>query len=168
MESKKKYIITGAIALVTVTGAYLYWQYNKLMKYAIKFAGIKVKNASLTNVNLDISLTFSNNSQLSFAISEQEYEVYLNNIFLTKISKPTVQPIGATSVSPITVNVDFNPSKVGKEVKGQAANLLLNMMNATIRVEVKLKISLWNFIKIPIPYTYKTTIAELMSPKAAK
>lgn len=168
MASKKKYIITGVIALVTVSGAYLYWQYNKLMEYAIKFAGIKIKNASLTNVNFDVFLTFSNASNLTFAISEQEYEVYLDNIFLTKISKPTKQPISAKSVSPVTVNVDFNPSKIGKEIKGQAANLLLNMLNASIRVEVKLKIELWNFIKIPVPYIYKTTIGEIMSPKAAK
>lgn len=165
MSSKKKYFITGAIALVTISGAYLYWQYTKLMEYAIKFAGIKVKNASLTNVNLDIYLTFSNKSNLSFSISEQEYKVYLNNIFLTEISKPSTQKIGAKSVSPLTVNVDFNPSKVGQEVKGEAANLLLNIMNASIRVDIKLKIELWNFIKIAVPFTYSTTIGALMSPK---
>lgn len=164
MAIQKKYLITGALAFVTISGAVLYWQYTKLMETAIKFVSLKINKASLTTVNVDLFLNFQNKSHIGFKISEMEYKVYLDTTEIAYLSKPETQQIAAKSTSPITINVNFNPSKIGKEIKGNASNLLLNVLNAQIRVEIKLKVELW-FIKLPVPFTYVTTLGELMSPK---
>ncbi len=163
MPVKTKHIVVGALACVSLTAATLYWQYKKLMEYAIKFAGIKIKKAQAHAVDFDITLTLTNNSGLKFDIISQEYKVYVNDILISEIANPSSQHIAAKSVSPITVNVKFNPVKVGNNIKAAAGTLLNNVLTVPIRIDIKLKVGLW-FIKVNIPYTYKTTLKELLTP----
>lgn len=160
MGLKKKYIIAGGIAIVTITGALLYWQYTKLMEYALKLAGVKVNKATSNAVDIDLVLTLSNNSNLKFTIISQEYKVFLNNTLLANITNPSAQEISPASVSPVSVNIKFNPAKVGNDIKGSAADILLNLSQTKVRVDVKLKVGIWLF-KIAIPYSYSTTIKDL-------
>ncbi len=166
MAIQKRHIVTGGIALLTISGAYLYWQYTKLVASAIKFARIGIKKVSPTEVNFDLFLTFTNRSKVKFIISEQQYKVFLNDVFITQASRPEGTLISPLTTSPMTVNVSFNPAKIGQDVKKDLPNLLMNFNKNTIRVEVNLTIQLWLF-KLSIPYTYMTTVAELMAPKAS-
>lgn len=158
----KKWIIygtLGAISLVLLAG---YLQYRKLMNYAIKFKGIKIKQLTANIFNFDLFINFTNNSDINFEISEQDYKVFLNDKFVTKIVNKTPTTILPASTSVIPVNVNFNPSEVLKLLGSNLTTILVSPEKITIKVDVKLKVSLYG-IKVSIPYVYVATLKELMA-----
>lgn len=169
MNIQRKHIITGGLALLTITGAYLYWQYTKIMEYCLSFDRLKFNATTLDKVNLDIFLNFKNPSSLKIDIHSQEYTVYVNGAPLTTITNATSQTIMPESTSIISVNIDFNPKKVINILKGNAADILLNSSKVNVKIDMKLKVGLF-FFKVNIPYVYETNLKELLSgvisPKA--
>lgn len=162
MKIEKKHIIGGAIALVSITGAIAYLQYKKLMNYCIGFNKIRANKISSTNADIDVFINFKNQSNLKIEIQSQEYNVYLNDAFLTKASNAKAQVIAPNSMSVIGINVKFNPSQAGKNI----LNTLLSGSGIAIRIDMKLKVKFW-FFTVNIPYSYKTTLKELMAPSPA-
>lgn len=163
MKIEKKHIVIGLIGLVSITGAILYAQYRKLMNYTIKLKGFKLKTATLKLINFDLFINFTNNSDLKFVISDQEYKVYLNNQFVTKLANKNDVVVGAKSTSIIPINIQFNPSSVLQLLGQNALTILASPNKIVVKVDIKLKVALYG-IKFSIPYVYESTLKELMTP----
>lgn len=159
MKIERKHIIAGVIGAVTITGALAYLQYKRLMNYCIGFNTIKVNKISTNLADFNVYINFQNNSDLKIEIKSQEYQVYMNNDFLIEASNSASQTIAPKSTSAIGINVRFNPEQAGKKV----LNTLLSASSLSFRVEVKLKVK-FLFFTVNIPYSYKTTLKELMAP----
>ena len=108
MKIEKKHIVAGVIAAVSITGALAYLQYKKLMNYCIGFNKIRLNKISSTNADIDVFINFKNQSDLKIEIQSQEYNVYMNDAFLTKASNAKPQVIEPKSTSVIGINVKFN------------------------------------------------------------
>lgn len=162
MKIEKKHIVAGVIAAVSITGALAYLQYKKLMNYCIGFNKIRLNKISSTNADIDVFINFKNQSDLKIEIQSQEYNVYMNDAFLTKASNAKPQVIEPKSTSVIGINVKFNPSVAGKNIM----NAVLSGSGVSIRIDMKLKVKFY-FITVNIPYSYKTTLKEIMAPSAA-
>lgn len=166
MGIARKHIIAGAIGLVSITAALLYLQYKRLMNYVIKLGGVKINNASPNSVNMDLTLNFTNNSDLNFEILEQDYTAYINDNQVTKAVNYSSNSIAAKSTSPIQVNIKFNPSKIFNLVKSAATDFVLHPDRIKITVVVKLKVKLYG-IKFSIPYTYEDTLRGILDARKA-
>jgi LEA14-like dessication related protein len=162
MSQKAKYILAGVLGLVGIAGAFFFIQYQKLMDYTIKPKRVKVKKVSLSNISMDVFLNFTNKSTLNFDIIEQEYKVYLNGKFVSRVVNYSKNSIKAKSTSLIGVNVQFDPSKVLKVVGSNLTDLLFNKDKIMIRIDMNLKVSLYG-IKVSIPYTTQDTLKNWMS-----
>lgn len=163
MKIEKKYLIAGAVAVLSVAGALAYLQYKKIMDYTIRFKSVKIRKISLTLFDFDVFLFFLNKSDLKFVINTQAYSVYLNGVFVTKIvnyADTTVLP-KAESVLPL--NVKFDPRIVLKTVQMNAVDLAVHPEKVKIKMDIKLKVSLWG-LPVNIPYTYESTLKEMMAP----
>jgi len=163
----KKYLIAGAIGLVSITAAIAFLQYKKIMNYVIKFKKMKVNNASLNNVNLDLFLLFTNKSDIKFEIKEQDYKVYINNVFVTKIVNYSSNTIEAKQTSDIAVNVNFDPKKLFDTVGRSLLDVALSSKDLKIKLDIKLKVSIWGF-SVGIPYIYETTLKQILAAKKEK
>lgn len=161
MKIQKKHIVAGSIALVTLTGAFIYMQYKKLMEYTLGFKGMKVKKVSLNEVVLDVFLMFNNPSKLKFDITEQEYKVFINNQFVSDAVNYSTNAIEPKSSSVLGVNIKFNPSTVLKVLKMNWADILLSPEQSKIKIEMNFKVKLY-LIPITIPYVYEFTFKELV------
>lgn len=161
MKIQKKHIVAGSIALVTITGAFIYMQYKKLMEYTLGFKSMKVKKVSLNEVVLDVFLMFNNPSKLKFDITEQEYKVFINNQFVSDAVNYSTNAIEPKSSSVLGVNIKFNPSTVLKVLKMNWADILLSPEQSKIKIEMKFKVKLY-LIPITIPYVYEFTFKELV------
>lgn len=161
MKIQKKHIVAGSIALVTLTGAFIYMQYKKLMEYTLGFKSMKVKKVSLNEVVLDVFLMFNNPSKLKFDITEQEYKVFINNQFVSDAVNYSTNAIEPKSSSVLGVNIKFNPSTVLKVLKMNWADILLSPEQSKIKIEMKFKVKLY-LIPITIPYVYEFTFKELV------
>ncbi|MES2287549.1 MAG: LEA type 2 family protein [Bacteroidota bacterium] len=167
MAIKKKHIIVGGIALLTLTGAALYWQYTKIMNYAIKLAGVKFKTFLLKKVDFDLSLNFTNNSDLTINIVSQDYKVFVNNVEILKVTNKTGTQLLKNTTSPINVNLQINPEQIATKLKASAINFLTNPEKVLIRFDIKLKVKLLVFT-IGVPYVYETNLKELLAGMASK
>ena len=163
MKLEKKYIIAGLIGLLTITGAFAYLQYKKLMNYKISFKSFKVLTLSLKKVSLNVFLNFENLSSIGFDIESQEYNVIMNGKSVSQITNYAKNKIEPKSTSVIGVNVMFNPEQVAKVLGKDYAIILLNAKEYKVDIEMKLKVKLYG-ITINIPYTYSTTLMEFIKP----
>ncbi len=159
MKIEKKHIIFGGVFVVSSVAALAYWQYTRLMNYCIGIKSIKPISISESLVNADLLLNFENKSDIQLNILSQEYNVYVGGGFITKVSNSKPQLVAPKSTSVIAVNVKFNPIKAGTNI----ISAIIAMGNTAIKVDIKLKVKLY-FFTINIPYTYTTTIKELMTP----
>ena len=163
-NTAKKYIIAGIIGTITIAGALAYLQYKKLMNYVIKVKSAVVKTITANLLDLDLILDFENKSNISFEIKNQEYEIYIDNKFISKIKNIKPVFVQAKSHSDIFVNIKANPTKVGSRFKLEDLNKLLDFQNIKIKVIGKLKVKLYGF-PVNIPFNFETTIKELKENK---
>lgn len=155
----KKYLIAGAIGIVTIAGALAYLQYQKLMDFTLKFKRIIVRNIAANYFNFDIVLDFFNKANMNFRVVSQEYDVYLNNIYITKLKSDKDILIKAKSSSEIPLNVELKPEDV---VKNLNVSLLQNPKKYIIKIDAKLKVKFW-FFKVNVPFTYSDTLENMMA-----
>ena len=158
----KKWLLVGAIGIVTITGAMAYLQYKKIMNYTLKFKGLIIRNLSFTNFDFDIFLDFINKSKVDFVIEKQVYNVYINNIFVTKLENSSPTTIKASSASPMSLNVKLNPKSVLEKIGVNALSFITSADKTMIKVDCKLKVKLW-FFSVNIPYVYESSLKEMLS-----
>jgi LEA14-like dessication related protein len=159
---KKKYIVAAAIGLVTLTGAFLYLQYQRIMDYVIKVKTLRFKKFSLNALNFDLYLNFENKSDLRFTIEKQVYDVYLNNVFISRVENASPTVINAKSINVIGLNVSVNPKDAFDKLKKNILNLLTTPDKMIVKVVCKLKVKLL-FFSINIPYTYEDSVKNMMT-----
>jgi LEA14-like dessication related protein len=109
-------------------------------------------------------LNFTNKSSIKFDIISQKYDVYINNILVSKLTGNQNVAVMPKGVSVIPVSVNFNPSSLLEKLGKNAVSLIANFANAVIKIEMKLQVKLYGFT-INIPYVYESTIRDLKAQK---
>ncbi len=160
----KKWLIVGGLSVISVALAMGYLQYRKLMNYTVKLGGVKFKQITAKVFNFDLFIKFTNNSDINFVISEQEYSVYLNDKFVTKIKNKDDVTVLPKATNSIPVNINFNPTEVLNLLGKNFTNILLHPETIAIKVDGKLKVKLYGFTK-GIPFVYESNLKELMASK---
>ena len=160
----KKYLIAGAIGLVTITGAFAYLQYKRLMNYVIKVGKITINKISLNNIDFNLILNFYNKIDISFDIKNQMYDIYLNNVFIAKVQNQSTNKINAKSVSQIGLNIKFDPSKAVKKLGVGTLDLLSKPDKIMLKVDIKLKVKLYMFT-INLPFVFESSLKDLTAEK---
>jgi|694.fasta_scaffold06481_31 LEA14-like dessication related protein len=78
-------LLIGAIVGIIV---YLLNELNKISKAPLEYAGFKINSASISKVDLTAFFKLNNTGSLDIMISDQEYDVYINDKFVSRISNP--------------------------------------------------------------------------------
>lgn len=160
----KKWLIVGGLSVISVTLGLAYIQYRKLMNYVVKVGGVKFKKISASAISFDLFIKFTNNSDINFELSGQEYSVYLNDKFVTKIANTNSVQVLSKATNTIPVNVSFNPSDAIKLIGGNFSNILLHPETIKLKIDGKLKVKLYGFTKA-IPFVYESNLKDLMASK---
>ena len=160
MKITKTHIVVGVIGLLSISAAYAYYTYKKIMDYDLGFKGIKVNSITAKLINMNVFLNFTNKANQKIEIVEQDYKVYLNDKFVTTATNKSTNVIDPKSTSVIGVNVSFDPSVVLGVLKASAINILLHPEQQVVKIDMNLKVKIWG-IKFSIPYIYNITIKEI-------
>jgi LEA14-like dessication related protein len=167
MKIEKKHIIAGVIGVTTTVAlAYLYLQFKKLKSTKICFKGLKVKSISGKDVNFDVFLNVNNSSDAKIEIVSQNYDLYLNNKFITKVSNNAPSVIQANADSLLGVNVSFNPSDVLKVIGQSALAMITQPETVKVKLDIKLKVKFFGF-KISLPIVVEKSIKDLIDAQKA-
>jgi LEA14-like dessication related protein len=161
MIIKKKHIIAGLIGLVTITGATLYLQYQRLMNYTISLKRVKINKLSLAGLNVDLFLNFENKSGLKFIIQSQKYDIFVNNVFLITLQNDKPNEIFPNSVNTIGMNMNIDSKVIGKRLK-DALLTFANTDKTKVKFITTLKVKFGVFTLSFPPFTYESTLKNMM------
>ena len=164
MESKTKKIlvITGSVlAGLSLTSYLLFRKFKKLLEYNLKVKRLKIVKFSLTNLDLRIFLAFKNPSKLTIVVAKQEYEVFLNGIYITKLTSNQEQVIEPNATSILNVNLQADPKLIFQKLAHmqKPLELITNFRSQ----KLKLVTELWTrlgFFKIPMTIPYESAISS--------
>ncbi|MEM2138567.1 MAG: hypothetical protein QXM96_00220 [Candidatus Woesearchaeota archaeon] len=149
--------------LFSTTGAFLYYQYCKLMDYVLNFSRIKINKITKDFIDFDLFLFITNKSNIKYSIVEQEYELFLNNVYLTKMVNYSENVIYPNSKSEIGINIKLNFKDFLEKGKMSLSDILTNK-NASLLIKMNLIIKVY-FIKFKLPYEYNIDLLTLLNKK---
>ncbi len=162
MKIERKHIIAGVIGVTTTFAlAYIYLQIRKLKSTPICFKGLKVKKISASDINFDVFLNISNSSDAKIEIVDQNYNIYLNDKFVSNVSNHAINIILPNSNSLVGVNVSFNPTSVLALLKQNYLAILTHPDTVKLKIDIKLKVKFFGF-KIAIPIVVEKSIKDLI------
>jgi hypothetical protein len=164
----KKSVKYGLIALgLGVTGSAILggiWikkQYNKLIKNTTGYKSFIIKNISAKNFAFNVVFTYKNNMDVDVVLTNQVYDIYLNNFYTTSLKNPNLTVLKANSVSDIPLDISFDPKDMLNKLSLNIASLLTDYKNIKIKIVMRIKVKLL-FFSIPISYTYEDTLKNMM------
>jgi LEA14-like dessication related protein len=159
MNKKVWYAIAGvAVAGLSVWG---YRQYKLFMDFSLAFKKVRVNKLSKGNLNLDLFFDFTNKSSIKIYLLSQNYDIFINNKYITSLSNKMTNVINPKSVSTIGVNVNVNISDVIKKIGPEASNILLNPEKVNIKIQEKF-VAKVGLLSKTINHTYEDTLKNMM------
>jgi len=157
---EKRLWITGLIALVSITGAYMYNQVSKVLSYTLNFVGLREVKLDKSGVSFKMLYEYSNKANISVTIAQQEYEVYINGQYLTTLSNFAPNVLEGGSKSTIEINVSLTPEDF-KKVKLNWVQVLLEPKSIEIKTIMKWKIK-YGIVKFPVTYPYILNLKQII------
>lgn len=163
-KTKKRLIIGTLIGGLLVGGIVLAKRIQKLLKYSIKFKGLKFKETNAKKIIFDANFDFKNNSDLTIDIKNQEYDVYINNVFITSIKSDVEQTILPETVSALSVTVDLDTNVVLNRLKtlgdgsvSSILNIIARFKEQDLKIVYKFGIK-FGILTIPVVFSYNDKI----------
>lgn len=160
-------IISGLVGGVSVGGYLLYRSILKAVKYEIIPQGVEIIDRQGQNLKLQINLAIKNPSDLKLSVSDKEFDIYLNGIYITRLKNPNKQVIYANSISSIVLTVDLNLSDVYKKLRVASGQTLSNTLNfltdfnsQKLKLVTKISVQYGILPTIPIEIPYEDTISN--------
>lgn len=157
---EKRVWITGLIALVSVTGAYMYSQVMKILDYTLVFKGMKDVKFDKNGVSFKIWYEYKNKANITITLASQDYEVYINNQYLTTLTSKIPNILDGSKVSNIEIDVNLSPADF-KKVNLNLAQVLLSPKSVEIKTIMKWKVK-YGILKFPISYPYIVNLKEVI------
>ncbi len=155
----------GTLSILAVAGIYGYQQQILLRQMKIALDGAEFDNISLRNISMRLRLKFNNQSAISIAVKEYNFDVLLNNQPAIKIQSPGPGFIAAHTESVNQLRVQFDPIAVlGKVFKSeQILALLFDYSKLLITITGTISVEHAGIGIKKIPITQTSSVAELMN-----
>jgi|688.fasta_scaffold679211_2 hypothetical protein len=159
---ENKYLVAGIIGLVSITGAYLYIQVNKILDYTLTYKGLRNVNFDKTGkVSFTIVYEYKNKANIDVTLDNQEYEVYINNQYLTTLTNFVPNVLKGSTPSTIEVNLNLTKDDF-KKVKLNWLQVVLQPEKVEIKTLMKWKVK-YGFLRFPVKYPYIVNLKEIIS-----
>jgi LEA14-like dessication related protein len=168
ISKKTGKIIVWSTALLTagVAGYFAYkWIEKQLIKmedYELDFQKLVVRKFDKNQIIMDVFMKFTNRSNLAVTLTEQEYDIYANGIYLTTVVNKAPNTIQANSTSSVGARIDFNPAEIIAKGILNPLELLKSPKNLKIKTVMKYKVKVL-FFSVPIPeIVYEDSLYNIM------
>jgi LEA14-like dessication related protein len=107
-------------------------------------------------------MKFTNRSNLAVTLTEQEYDIYANGVYLTTVVNKAPNTIQANSTSSVGARISFNPAVIISKGILNPLELFTTPKKLKIKTVMKYKIKVLAF-SVPIPeIVYEDTLYNIM------
>jgi LEA14-like dessication related protein len=158
----KHYWIAGLIGAVSLTGAYMYLQVRKILNYTLNFVSIKDLKYTNNVAKFNLIYNYENKANIDVVLAEQEYDVYINDVYYTTLRNYAPQKLFGGQKNIIAVAVVLDVKDIASKLKTNYLTLIALPQNVKILIKMKFKVK-YGILKIPIKYEYPLTLKEIIS-----
>lgn len=137
MDKSKKYIPLLIILAIVVLISYLFWQVRLLAKSKWTPAGYFVKSLGLDKISLYLFFNLNNKGDISLTVAEQNYNIYINGMFVSNVQNPADTTIYANSESRLPFLIDVKTNDLLKA----GINNVSALVDKAERDKIKVKIA---------------------------
>lgn len=165
MNTTTKIIAVGtAITSIILLSAWAAKQAKALYDACFTVAGAVIHTISTDKMDMDLMVNISNKSDVSFTITKQDYQVYVNKMLVAEVSKKENITVVSKGNTTMKINVKFNPQDLLKKGIENIANLIKN--KDSLVVEIRGTISIGKGLISLNDYRVDETLLmkELLSP----
>ncbi len=158
-------IIAGLLG--SATGLYIYFkkQFTKLADSCYTISGGIIHSISLENVNITLLFNIKNTSDLEIQIENIVFNIYVNNMFVTKILKKQKQTLLSNQPLSFQLDCEFSPRDLLKAGLTNLTTLLTNKNNLIINIKGTFDASM-SVVKLKnYAFDEKISLADLTKPK---
>ncbi len=157
---EKRVWITGLIALVSITGAYMYSQVMKILDYTLDFKGMRDVKFDKNGISFKIWYEYKNKANITITLATQEYDVYINNKYLTTLKSNIPNVLDGSIASNILIDVNLTPADF-KKLDLNIAQVLVAPKSVEIKTIMKWKVK-YGILKFPVTYPYIVNLKEVI------
>lgn len=165
MTTKRTILIIISILIVFII-AFMWWQINMIIKAKWSYSNFRLRTASLKELSFYVYFKMRNDSMLSFILAEQDYDIYIDNNYISKAvnKSDTILLAGQQNTVPFLIDLTVSDLlKAGiKDINSILTKEGRDQM--TLKVTGFLTIKL-GFITIrKVPFNLEKTFAQLQNP----
>lgn len=146
---------------VAGTAIYVAKQVKKMMNYTLTFKSVKVNKFTLDTLDFNAYYDYKNNSDIDIKLAEQEYDIYMNDVYITTLKNYQENILKANATSELGFNVNLNLPELDKKLRINYVKMLADPKAVKLRIEMRWKIR-FGFLKIPISYTWNTDLKQIL------
>ena len=157
-----KWVLGGIIvAAVGATAVYVSKQVAKIMNYTLTFKTIKVNKMTRDTLDFNVYYDYTNKSDIDIKLASQEYDVYINDVYIQTLRNYTENVLKANAVSELGFNVNLNLPELDKKIRVNYFNMITDPKKVKIRIDMKWRVR-FGIFKIPVNYTWNTNMKEIL------
>lgn len=158
-------IIIGGLAIAAIgVIAYFKRQINLLKDACYTISGGIIHNISLSNVKMTLFFKIVNESDITINVSNMVFNIYVNNMFITKIEKPDAQTIFSKSDTIVKLDFEFNPKDLLRAGITNIQPILFDKEKLIISIKGNFTAKT-GIVKLNnYPIDEKITLKELLTP----
>lgn len=162
-------IIIGGLLVATVgLIAYFRRQINLLKDACYTISGGIIHSFTLNNVKMTLFFKIVNESDISIDVSNMVFNIYVNNMFVTKIEKPDSQTIYSKSDTIIKLEFQFNPKDLLRAGITNIEPIIYDREKLVVAIKGRFSAKT-GIVKLSnYPIDEKITLKELMTPSTTE
>ncbi len=163
LSKVQKYSLLGlGVALLGGTAYYITKVVKRLKDFSLDFKKIKVNKFNKENLEFEVYFDYTNNSEININLASQEYDVYIDGVYITTMTNYAENILKAKSKSPLGFAVKLNLPKLDEKIRATYFDMVTNPKDVAIRIDMKFKARIGIF-KVPYKYIWNTNLKEILS-----
>ena len=160
--TKKTIVWSSIVAVLGVTALWLNKQIKKIQDFTLTFKKVTVNKFNINTLDFNVYYDYTNKSDVNINLSSQEYDVYINDVFIKTLTNYSENVLKANSISSLGFNVSLELKELDKKLNTNYYKMITEPKSVKIKVVMKWKVRMGIF-KIPVRYTWETTLKEILS-----
>jgi len=160
-KGQKWAIFAGIAVGLTAIGIYLKKQFDKIYNAAWTYGGVKNLKLGFDRISFTLFYNVDNKGDLSVVVSEQDYDVIVNGVFVSKIKNTSNVKIVSKGITKIPFYVNFAPKDLIAAGLKNISDLLNNKKNVKIVIKGHLNIKAGIISLKKYPYELAFTLADI-------
>lgn len=161
----RKGLIIGFLGISAISViSYFKKQFNLLKNACYAISGGVIHNLSLDSVKMTLFLKIVNESDLTVQLSNMNFNIYVNKMFVTNIKKDDIQTLYSLSDTIVKLDFEFNPKDLLRAGITNIEPIIYDKekLIVTIKGSVSVKAGVLKISHFPIEE--EITLKELLAP----